>query len=64
MTDAMFDWMEKDEALHPLHLGSALTDFNTVLGIYVSALQRRPVSLPVEAPDGLIHQLRDALSGE
>lgn len=62
MTEAMFDWMEEEGARHALNLDAALTDFNTVLGVYVSALERRPVTLPVEAPDGLIDRLRTALA--
>ena len=63
MSEAMFDWLEEDNSIHPLHLESDFIDFNTVLGIYVSALERRPVCLPVDPPDRLIDRLRHELSG-
>ncbi|MEC8931435.1 MAG: hypothetical protein VYB08_08450, partial [Candidatus Latescibacterota bacterium] len=62
MTEAMFDWMTDETAVHPLCLERALVDFNTVLGIYISALDRRPVTLPCEPPDELIDRLRSALA--
>ena len=61
MTEAMFDWLADDSILHPLNLQSALSDFNVVLGIYTSALQRRPVDLPCDPVDGLIDRLRSEL---
>ena len=61
MTEAMFDWLADDSLLHPLNLQSALSDFNVVLGIYTSALQRRPVDLPCDPVDGLIDRLRSEL---
>jgi predicted dehydrogenase len=62
MTEAMFDWLETDNRVHPLNLESALMDFNTVLGVYTSALERRVVDLPFDPADGLIDQLRDRLT--
>lgn len=62
MTEAMFDWLEDDSAVHPLNLGRALADLNVILGIYVSAIERRPVELPCEPPDRLIERLRGLLA--
>lgn len=60
MTEAMFDWID-DARVHPLNLDRALRDFNLQLGIYTSALERRPVDVPFSPGDRLIEQLRDAL---
>ncbi len=61
LTDAVFDWLSDESKVHPTNLGASLTEFNIILGIYMSALQHRPVELPVEPDDGLIDQLRAAL---
>ncbi len=61
MTEAMFDWLADDALVHPLNLQSALVDFNIVLGIYASALERRPVDLPCDPAGGLIDRLRAEL---
>lgn len=61
MTEAMFDWLEDDAAIHPLNLDAALTDFNVILGLYQSALHRTVVPLPVEPEGDLVARLRAAL---
>ena len=61
MTEAMFDWMADDGAVHPLNLQTALADFNIILGIYTSALERRVVELPCDPGAGLIDRMRTAL---
>ena len=63
MTEAMFDWLEDDNAVHALNLESALSDFSVVLGIYQSALHHQVVDLPVQPEENLIAKLRDALGG-
>jgi len=62
LTEAMFDWLDDDAKVHPLHLGSALEDFQTLLAIYTSALQHAVVSLPFTPPANLIEKLRVHLS--
>ncbi len=62
LTEAMFDWLEDDGAIHPLNLTLALQDFNVVLGMYTSALNHTMVSLPVEPEPDLIEKLRRALA--
>ena len=62
MTQAMFRWLEDDAAVHPLSLRNSLRDFNVVLGIYSSALQRQVVDLPVAPTADLIGLLRVVLS--
>ena len=63
MTEAMFAWLADERAVHPLNLQGALVDFNVILGIYTSALERRPVELPCEPADGLIGRLSAVLGG-
>ena len=62
MTEAMFDWLEDDGAVHPLNLDAAMRDFETMLAIYESGLSRRVVALPVRPVDGLIERMRRQLS--
>jgi predicted dehydrogenase len=57
LTEACFDWLEDETKPHPTRLGRSLAQFNTILGIYTSALRHEPVTLPFNPPDGL----RDAL---
>jgi hypothetical protein len=54
--------LEDDAAVHPLSLQNSLRDFNVVLGIYSSALQRQVVDLPVTPTADLIGLLRVVLS--
>ena len=61
MTEAMFDWMEDARAVHPLSLEVSLRDFDTILGIYMSALNRTVIRLPVEPEDDLVAKLRRQL---
>jgi predicted dehydrogenase len=61
MTEAMFDWLDDDRAVHPLHLDRALLDFNIILGIYMSALNHAPIALPVQPERNLIARLRRQL---
>lgn len=53
MTEAMFDWLEDDAKVHLLNIQVALTDFNIILGLYMSALNREVVSLPVQPQPAL-----------
>ena len=61
MTDAMLQWIEDDTKVHPLNLDLALRDFNIILGIYTSTLEHRPVELPCEPANNLIHALQTRL---
>ena len=62
LTDAAFEWFEDDNKPHPTRLEHSLTQFNIILGAYVSALENRPVDLPIEPPDGLMDALKAKLS--
>ncbi len=57
MSEAMFDWLEDDRAVHPLHLGSALQDFRLMLAMYMSGLSGQPENM-TGAP---LPQLLDAM---
>ncbi|MGB9594749.1 MAG: Gfo/Idh/MocA family protein [Candidatus Poribacteria bacterium] len=62
LTDAAFEWLEDDNKPHPTRLEHSLTQFNIILGAYVSALEHRPVELPIEPPNGLMDALEARLS--
>ena len=61
MTEAMIDWLEDERAVHPLNLANAISDFNVILALYSSALNRQVVEFPFEPESGLIDKLRAAL---
>ena len=61
LTEAVFDWLDDENQLHPNRLDVSLIQFNIILGIYTSALKRASVRLPVEPEDGLLDALREAL---
>ena len=64
MCEAMFDWLEDDNAVHPLNLEGALVDFNVILALYASALNHRVIELPYEPEEQLVPKLRDALQND
>jgi len=57
----MLDWIDNDGTAHPLDLSRALRDYNTLLGIYTSGLERRSVDLPFEPRDNLIGRMKEIL---
>ncbi len=61
MTEAMIDWIEDNTAVHALNIGSALSDFSIILGIYQSALDHAVVTLPFVPPTDLVGRLRSVL---
>jgi len=61
LIDAALDWREDEAKVHPTRLERALTQFNVILGLYTSALESAPVSLPLEPPGCLIDSLRSKL---
>ena len=58
LTDAAFDWVKDPENLHPTRLERSLTQFNIILGAYVSALHNISVDLPFDPPNGLLDTFR------
>lgn len=61
LTESVFDWIEDNKSGHPLSLKAGLSDFNTILGIYSSAIRHYPVSLPADPEENLISLLRNRL---
>jgi predicted dehydrogenase len=62
MTEAIFDWFESDENIHPLNLDDSLIQFSTILAIYMSALNRKVIHLPFIPEPDLISKLRQQLT--
>jgi len=60
MTDAIFDWLDGGGP-HPNRLEVSLAESNTVLGLYQSALDQRPVELPFVPRGSLLAGLRERL---
>ena len=62
LTDSAFGVLEDRSVQHGTRLEHSLTQFNIILGAYMSALQRRPVDLPCAPDDGLLDALTAALA--
>ena len=60
-TEAIFDWLDDENNVHPTHLKQSLAEFNLILGIYYSGLTNEIIELPFEPPDGLINTLQEKL---
>jgi predicted dehydrogenase len=61
LTEAMCDWLDDERRTPPINLRQAVVEFNALLGMYVSALRRQVIELPVEPPAGLLEELRKTL---
>jgi hypothetical protein len=53
----MIAWLEDDAKPVRMSIDLALEQWNTILGLYASALWRRPVAIPFDPPDDLVEQL-------
>jgi len=62
LIDSAFALREEPDTEHGTRLELSLQQFNIILGAYMSALDRRPVDLPCDPPDGLLDSLTKALS--
>ena len=60
-TEAVFDWLDDDNNVHPTHLKQSLAEFNLILGMYYSGITNKIIELPFEPPDGLMDLLREKL---
>ena len=60
-TEAIFDWLEDANKVHPTHLKQSLIENNIILGMYYSGLTNEIVELPFDPPDGLMDTLREKL---
>ena len=61
LTEAMFDWLEDENKVHPTNLKQSLAEFNLLLGIYQSGLIRQPIHLPFDPPNNFIQNMKDIL---
>ncbi len=61
LTDAVFDWLDDENRVHPTHLKQSLAEFNLLLGIYYSGITNKVIELPFNPPDGLMDLLREKL---
>ena len=61
LTEAVFDWLDDENQVHPTYLAQSLAEFNLLLGIYHSALTYGPVELPFDPPAGLPDSLKKVL---
>ena len=64
LTDAAFELLGDASLRHGTRLELSLTQFNIILGAYMSTLDRRPISLPCEPRDGLIDSLEAELRSD
>ncbi len=62
MSEAMFDWLEDDHAVHSLNLDAALQDFRLMLAIYMSGLSGNPENLTDPPQMQLLDAMRSQLS--
>ena len=60
-TEAVFDWLDDENNIHPTHLKQALIENNLILGMYYSGITHEIIDLPFEPPDGLMDALREKL---
>jgi len=61
LTEAVFDWLEDDNYLHPTCLENSLQQYNMILAIYASALEHRHIPLPYQPEDNFIERLKATL---
>ena len=61
LTEAVFDWLDDENKIHPTHLKQSLAEFNLLLGIYYSGITSQIIDLPFDPPDGLIDLLKEKL---
>ena len=60
-TEAIFDWLDDENNVHPTHLKQSLIENNLILGMYYSGVTNQIIDLPFEPPDGLMDMLREKL---
>ena len=60
-TEAIFDWLDDENNVHPTHLKQSLVESNIILGMYQSGLTNEMIELPFEPPDGLMESFRKKL---
>jgi hypothetical protein len=63
MVDGMFDWLEDGGKPAGTNLKLGLHQWQAVLGLYASAVRRKPVEIPFDPPEDLFGQLAGTLRG-
>ncbi len=61
LTEAVFDWLDDGDKVHPTYLKQSLAEFNLILGMYYSGITNKIIDLPFDPPDGLIDILKEKL---
>ena len=61
LINAMFDWLEDDSKPAGTNLERALHQWNAVLGLYASALLRKPIDIPFDPPGDLFLKMAKVL---
>lgn len=61
LVNSMFDWLEDDNSPSGTNLLKVLRQWNAILGLYASALSRKPIDIPFTPPEDLFKQLIDQL---
>jgi len=61
LTNSVFNWLENDKNPSETNLKFALMQWNIILGLYASALWRKPVDIPFEPPENLFEELGEVL---
>ena len=60
-TEAIFDWLDDENNVHPTHLKQSLVESNIILGMYYSGITNEILELPFEPPNGLMDSFRKKL---
>ena len=60
-TEAVFDWLDDENNVHPTHLKQSLAESNLILGMYYSGITNEIIELPFEPPNGLMDLLQEKL---
>lgn len=63
--NAMFDWIEDDANIPGTNLKQSLHEWEVILALYLSALDRKPISLEAfDPPADLFDRLKSSLAGQ
>ena len=57
-TNAMFDWLEDDNKVHPCNLATSLDEWLVILAGYMSTVEARAIDMPFDPPDDLLDQYK------
>ena len=61
LTESMIAWINDESCPSGTNIDRGIHQWHVVLGVYASALWRRPVDIPFSAPDSLFSDLASAL---